>query len=234
MLKNVLTVIIGRAGSAGVPSKNTRKIADKPCAAWTIDFAIASAHTDRVLVSTDCPELASLARTMGVDVIDRPDHLASNSARIDDAVRDAVARTDTDGVFGTIAILYANVPVRPDGLLDNAIDRLHDTNSDSVQSYAEVGKHHPWWTCVVENDGQVRAWDSGTLFHNTYRRQDLPAAHVPDGGVLVVTRESLFAECEGPHDFLGTKRAGVITRGSELKLTIVVVRPWKLSTQQIT
>jgi len=104
------------------------------------------------------------------------------------------------------------VPVRPDGLLDNAIDRLHDTNSDSVQSYAEVGKHHPWWTCVVENDGQVRAWDSGTLFHNTYRRQDLPAAHVPDGGVLVVTRESLFAECEGPHDFLGTKRAGVITR----------------------
>ena len=211
-----LTVIIGRAGSRGVPSKNVRDVAGRPCASWTIEFALDASLSSRAVVSTDCPELASLARTMGVDVVDRPAHLATAGARVDDAVRDAVARSDTSGAFSSVAILYANVPVRPAGLLDRAIERLRDTGADSVQSYAPVGKHHPMWTCVVGESGEVRPWQGETLFNNIFRRQDLPPAHVPDGGVTVVTRAALFSGAPGPHGFLGTNRAGVLTGEGEV------------------
>lgn len=208
---HTLTVILGRAGSRGVANKNVRDVAGRPCAAWTIDFALASTKNERTLVSTDCPELTALARGMGVDTIDRPANLAADDARIDDASRDAVSRYDTEGAFNAVAILYANVPVRPTGLLDEAIATLKTTGADSVQSYAPVGKHHPMWTCVVNWSGDVRPWQGETLFNGIFRRQDLPPAHVPDGGVMVVRRDALFAECRGPHDFLGEKRAGVIT-----------------------
>lgn len=206
-----LTVILGRAGSKGVANKNARDVAGRPCVAWTIDFALASSKSERTLVSTDCPEMTALAREMGMDVIDRPSTLASDGARIDEAARDAVARFDTEGLYDAVAILYANVPVRPTGLLDDAIERLEATGADSVQSYAPVGKHHPMWTCVVGETGEVRPWQGETLFGGVFRRQDLPPAHVPDGGVMVVRRASLFAPCDGPHDFLGIKRAGVVT-----------------------
>jgi CMP-N-acetylneuraminic acid synthetase len=206
-----LTVILGRAGSRGVAGKNVRDVAGRPCAAWTIDFALASAKSQRTIVSTDCPELASLAREMGSDTIDRPSRLASDGARIDEAVRDAVTRFDVEGVYDAFAILYANVPVRPAGLLDSAIGRLESSGADSVQSYAPVGKHHPMWTCVVGESGEVRPWQGETLFNGVYRRQDLPPAHVPDGGVMVVRRAALLGECTGPHDFLGERRAGVLT-----------------------
>jgi hypothetical protein len=54
------------------------------------------------------------------------------------------------------------------------------------------------------------------LNHGVYRRQDLPAAHVPDGAVLVVTMAALFlrrlgpSEVPGPHSFFGSKRAGIV------------------------
>ncbi len=216
MSARTLTVIIGRKGSLGVENKNMRELAGAPVAAWTLNFVAQSKMSNACIVSTDCDQFAALAGERGVRVIDRPEHLASSGARVDDAVRDAVARADTADEFTNIAILYANVPVRPADLLDRAIEQLNETGADSVQSYAEVGKHHPLWTCVVHEDGSVDPWQGDRLFGGIFRRQDLPPAHIPDGGVTVVTRAALFSECNGPHDFLGTRRAGIITREGEV------------------
>jgi len=211
-----LAVIVGRAGSAGVPGKNVRPVAGRPCAAWTIDFALGSSRAESTVVSTDCARLASLARESGVAVIDRPASLATDGARVDGVVRDAVARFDPECQYDAAAILYANVPVRPSWLLDRAIDLLERTGADSVQSYAPVGKHHPMWSCVVGESGEVSPWQGERLFNGIHRRQDLPPVHVPDGGVTVVRRSALFASCDGPHDFLGGSRAGVVTGEGEV------------------
>ena len=71
-------------------------------------------------------------------------------------------------------------------------------------------------TLVIAAHRNSRPWQGETLFHGVHRRQDLPPAHVPDGGVMVVRRDALFAPCESPHDFLGSKRAGVVTREGEV------------------
>ena len=179
---------------------------------WTIDAAKESQNIDRIIVSTDDPEVAQIARENDCTVIDRPEHLAHDTATIDSAARhayDAIGSPDQP-----IVILYANVPVRPEWLIDEAVNLLAKSGCDSVQSYARVGKHHPWWTVKLDEQGSVAPWEGDTLYHNCFRRQDLPAACVPDGGVIALTPEALMCKLgapDGPHAFLGNDRRGIQT-----------------------
>lgn len=214
-----LAIILARAGSKGVPGKNAAIVAGKPCAAWTIAQAQASKHIGRVALTTDDAALAELARTMGTQVIQRPPALATDSARVDDAVRHAVEQIERQGPLSAgapIVILYANVPVRPADLIDRAVALLVDSGCDSVQSYTTVGKHHPWWMIRLdEASGAIKPWEGQVLYHNIFRRQDLPPAYVPDGGVVALTRRALFCQVpgvqDGPHAFLGIDRRGIAT-----------------------
>ena len=212
---NALALILARAGSKGVPGKNRAPVADRPCFLWTIDDARAASQIARVAISTDDDEIARLAVALGVDVIARPVDLASDSATIDDAARHAVAALGDESI-DTFVILYANVPVRPAGLIDRALACYKESGADSVQSYTPVGKHHPWWTARLDPvTGAVTPWSGDVLNHGVYRRQDLPPAFVPDGGVLVVSRRALFLEIPGvtpgPHAFFGVERRGITT-----------------------
>lgn len=212
---NALGLILARAGSKGAPGKNIAPIADRPCVLWTIDAAQAAHTLSRIVVSTDDEAVQKHARYAGVDVVVRPTKLATDDARVDDAARHAVNTLDDDSL-DPIVILYANAPVRPAGLIDRAVSLLTKTNADSVQSYCPVGKHHPWWTARVDEEtGAVSPWEGDQLNHGVHRRQDLPSAFIPDGGVLVVTRRALFREIpgveDGPHAFFGIDRRGVLT-----------------------
>ncbi|MDZ4829969.1 MAG: acylneuraminate cytidylyltransferase family protein [Phycisphaerae bacterium] len=202
--EEILAVIIGRAGSKGLPGKNARILAGRPMVCHTVEHALAATSVDRVIVSTDGEEIAAAARAMGVEVSMRPAHLSDDRATVDSAVRHAV---ETCGSLAEIVvILYANVPIRPDGIVDRAIATLRSTGSDSVQSYERPGKYHPFWMVTLGAAGEVRQWQSNAV----YRRQDLPPCHMPDGGVIVVRRASLFNVVEGqPHAFLGSDRRGI-------------------------
>jgi N-acylneuraminate cytidylyltransferase len=214
-------IILARAGSKGLPGKNMLPVAGTPCAAWTLEHAFASSCVHRVVVSTDDAALAILAQEMGAIVVQRPAELASDTASIDDAARHCIrAINSTDSAF---AILYANVPVRPPDLTDRAAALL-DQHVDSVQSFSPVGKHHPWWMVRIDPASHALApWQDPEhgLFHNVYRRQALPPAFAPDGGVMIVSRRALMLESAdvppGPHAFLGhpSRRRAVITCGPD-------------------
>jgi len=218
---STVAVVLARAGSKGVPGKNRAVVGGRACVLWTLDAAGAAETVGTVAISTDDAAIRELARPRGARVIERPGALASDGATVDDAARHAVAELERDGVScDQVVILYANVPVRPRGLIDEAVRLLRRTGCDSVQSYCPVGKHHPWWTVRVDgagtgSPGVVRPWEGDTLYHNVFRRQDLPPAFVPDGGVCAVMRRALFGEVSGvgpgPHAFLGRDRRAVVT-----------------------
>ena len=207
-----IAIVLARGGSKGLPGKNAALVEGQPCIAWTIEAAKRSRSIGRVVVSSDDLGVLTIAREMGCETIERPEALAHDTATIDDAARHAYESIGSPEV--PIVILYANVPVRPDSLIDDAVKMLDETRCDSVQSYARVGKHHPWWTVRVGGDGQVSPWEGEVLYHNCFRRQDLPPAMVPDGGVIALTPDALMCRVgapDGPHCFLGNDRRGVIT-----------------------
>ena len=63
-----LAVIPARGGSKRIPRKNIRDFGGKPMIAWSIEAARQSARFDHVIVSTDDPELADVARAHGAEV----------------------------------------------------------------------------------------------------------------------------------------------------------------------
>jgi N-acylneuraminate cytidylyltransferase len=214
---NAVAIVLARAGSKGVPGKNVAMIANKPCIAWTIDYARASASVSTIAVSSDDAKALEVARASGCEIIERPLSLATDTARIDDAARHAcevLFSREKINKSQPIVIFYANVPIRPSGLIDHAVNLLTSTNCDSVQSYQPVGKFHPWWTARVDEHGQVAPWEGDVLNHNIFRRQDLPPAFIPDGAIITLTWRALFCEVPnavpGPHQFFGVDRRGVI------------------------
>jgi len=217
-MTTAVAIILARAGSKGVPGKNSALIAGRPCASWTIEAAQRSETISRTALSTDDPRLQALGAALGVEVVARPPELATDTARVDDAARHAVEALGV-GDDALIAILYANVPVRPDDLIDRCVRTCIETGADSVQSYAPVGKHHPWWTCRIDpGSAQVTPWEGDTLNGGVFRRQDLPDASIPDGGCLVVRLSSLLNPDahHTPHGFLGADRRGVRTKEGDV------------------
>jgi len=225
-----LAVILARGGSKGVPGKNIAPLAGKPCLQWTIEQARSARCIDEIVVSTDSSAIAAIAQENGVLIHHRSAALASDTTRVDDALRDAVGwfdqwqATHHPGTPGAsiVVMLYGNVPIRPDDLIDRAFDRLIETGCDSVQSYVNTGKYHPLWQVQLDDDASVRPWQGTRLFGGIYRRQELPEALVPDGGVVVLRRDALFlthlpdARTPTPHSFLGRDHRGVVTQPGQV------------------
>lgn len=64
----VLGVITARSGSRRLKDKNILPLGTRPLIAWTIEAALAAKSLERVIVSTDSPKYAEIARGLGADV----------------------------------------------------------------------------------------------------------------------------------------------------------------------
>lgn len=114
-----LCLIPARGGSKRIPRKNIRPFAGKPMIAWPIAAAQAAGCFDRILVSTDDPEIAALARELGAETpFARPAALADDHATTMDVVTHALGWLEARGEApGALCCLYATAPfVQPEDL----------------------------------------------------------------------------------------------------------------------
>ncbi len=206
----VLGVILARAGSKGLPGKCMRPLLDRPLIAYSFDHALQSHRLSVSLLTTDSADAKALARQYGIDVVDRPGDLATDTATVDAAARHAVTMWEAgqDAVVGAVALIYGNIPVRADGVIDRAIEKLAQTGADSVRSVAAVSKQHPDWLHRLDGDRMAQFRKN-----SIYRRQDLTPLYYHDGAAVVVTRDALFGALETPDDhqaFLGADRRAIV------------------------
>ena len=211
--RSALAVIIARAGSKGLANKSMRVLEGKPLVAWTIEHALGSKQVSAVVLTSDGPDILDVGRHYGIHTYVRPPHRASDTATIDDGARHGVeCWEDEHGrTCHYVAILYANVPIRPPDLTDRALRKLIETEADSVQTVYPVGKMHPLWMRTLSGpfEDKLENYQPNCI----YRRQDLPPVYMLNSGVLAVTRTGLFTvDPENPHAFLGTDRRAIVTR----------------------
>ena len=206
-----LGVILARAGSVGLASKHLRMLLGRPMIEYTFDHAFDSALLSRVVVSTDCPGVARLARRYQLQVIDRPAELAGPNASVQDVMLHAMKTLEKSEDFhaDALAVLYGNVPVRGSGVIDLAIQTLRETGCDSVRSFCPVGKWHPAWMSKINGD-KVEALQTGSI----HRRQDLTPLYLHDGAIVAVSRSSMLRGLRfptDPHAFFGIDRRAIHT-----------------------
>lgn len=208
---NTLGVILARAGSVGLGNKHLRLLLGRPVIEYTFDHVMNSSLLSRVVVSTDCPGIKRLAKRYGLETIDRPAELATSDASVQAVMLHAtktIEANTTDRADAAV-VLYGNVPVRPPGVIDSAIELLRETGCDSVRSFCPVGKWHPAWMSKLNGD-KVEPLQSGSI----HRRQDLTPLQLHDGAVVAVSRSSLLRGlrfAKDPHAFFGIDRRGLHT-----------------------
>lgn len=212
---SVLSVILAREGSQGLPRKCLRPLCGRAVVEYTFDHALESRRTDAVVFSTDSTEAARLGQARGIEWIERPAELATDTAPVDAAARHAVEVLERRHPVRVelVILLYGNVPVRPEGIVDRGIELLLETGADSVRTVTPVGRHHPDWMVRLDGD-RVAPY----RLNSHYRRQDLEPLYAIDGALAVVTRDALFAAAATPEDcqaFLGRDRRAIVVSPSE-------------------
>lgn len=113
----VLAIIPARGGSKGVPRKNIIPICGKPLIGYTIEPALEAVKfgaIDKLIVSTDDEEIASISRECGAEVpFLRPDFLSSDKAKSVDVMIHAVDYYKQQGVdYDTVLLLQPTAPLR--------------------------------------------------------------------------------------------------------------------------
>jgi N-acylneuraminate cytidylyltransferase len=136
-----LAVIPARGGSKRIPRKNIKPFGGLPMIAWSIRAAIKSNCFDRIIVSTDDAEIASVAKEHGAEVpFVRPANLSDDHTGTIPVIAHAIDWQNEDGELATeVCCIYATAPFIESTDLQRGLQVLQSTNVNyafSVTSYA--------------------------------------------------------------------------------------------------
>jgi CMP-N-acetylneuraminic acid synthetase len=182
----VLGLIAARGGSQGIPRKNIRTLAGRPLIAYTIGAARKATRIDRVVVSTEDEEIASVASSLGAEVpFMRPSSLAQNETPTLPVISHAIETLSEAGwTPDVVCLLQPTFPFRNAQHIDACIETLHAERADSVVSVHRVPhEFNPHWVYFQGPDGALLL-STGEL-EPISRRQDLPPAFHRSGSVYV-------------------------------------------------
>lgn len=168
-----IAFIFARGGSKGLPQKNIKSLDGKPLIQYSIETAFATASIEKVFVSTDDAAIASVARTAGAEIIERPTELATDTSPEWLSWRHAIEYVRTNyGVFDVFLSLPATSPLRNEKDVSAAINQLSEAKADICISVTTANRS-PYFNMVRQSeDGSVELVNRPST--GVYRRQDAP------------------------------------------------------------
>lgn len=180
----VLGLIPAKGASIRLPRKNIRPLGGRPLIQWTIDAARDAGVFDRIVVSTEDAEVASLARSAGAEVpFERPSHLAVDPAGVVQVALHALETLQAQGAaFDVICIMLPTCPFRTADDIRNAFERFGSRPEPNLMSVSPF-EHTPFNAMGIDS--------GGILFPHIPERfgrksQEQPAAYRPNGALHIL------------------------------------------------
>lgn len=174
----ILFSIGARGGSKGFENKNISNINGKPLIAWSLEQALNSKYCSDVVVTTDCVEIAEVARQNGAQIpFMRPDHLANDSAGKWDVWQHCLKLCEE--IYETEYDLYVDLdctsPLRETSDIDNVIEMFLSETVDAVFTVCDARKN-PYFN-LVEPDSEGHLKISKKLDKAVVCRQAAPPVY---------------------------------------------------------
>lgn len=196
MKPEVWALIPARGGSKGIPRKNLLPLAGRPLLWWSVDHALRTPEVTRVLVSTDDPEIAEVAREAGAEVpFLRPPEFATDTATDLDVFRHALGwAQEVEGRLPELVVhLRPTGPVRETSVISAAVRQmLDDPDADALRSVS----------LVLDTPYKMWRLDGGVLEPlltlagrpeaHSAPRQELPPVYLQNGYVDVLRPRTIL------------------------------------------
>jgi len=185
----ILAIVPARGGSKRLPGKNIKLLGGKPLINWTIEVAQGIPEICEILVSTDDPAIALVAKEAGANVPWlRPEVLSTDQATSVDVALHALDWYESvNGVVDGLLLLQPTSPFRTREKIRLGIKLFKSHSYRAVIGVSPV-KDHPMWAFKMDSGFLVPFIEShgfGT------RSQDLEPAFVANGGFYLISPDEL-------------------------------------------
>jgi len=189
MKKEILVIIPARGGSKRISNKNIRNFLGKPLIAHTILQAKSNKLIDRVIVDTDSPKIASVAKKYGAEApYLRPKHLAGDKAQVVEAIIHLLNRLKKDEGYAPthIVILQTTSPLREHRDIQACWNLMKRTNASTVLTIAPT---HPRLYYLDNKSNIILANKKTSKSSNI---QQWPPAYLLNGCFVYIVKTSAF------------------------------------------
>lgn len=186
--KRYLAIIPARGGSKRLPGKNVLPLAGKPLISWTIEAAIGCKYLDKIVVSSDRDDILQVAGKYPIELLKRPDYLATDTATSFDVFKHVIEIYDG---YEYVVLLQPTSPLRTSVHINEAIELLEEKKANAVISVSEV-EHNPLWCNTLPSDGSLASFLGDDVINK--RSQDLEKFYRLNGAIYVCAIDKLLKE----------------------------------------
>jgi CMP-N,N'-diacetyllegionaminic acid synthase len=185
---SAVALVPARAGSVRVAGKNVLPLRSHPLLAYSICAARESGVFDAVVVSTDSPMIAEVARHYGAEVPTlRPAEMATATSPDIEWVRHVLGELIAEGRgFELFSILRPTSPFRGAGAIRRAWSRFLEVEEVDSLRAVELCRQHPGKMWVLEGElmRPLLPQPEGTPYHSR-QYQALPEVYVQNSSLEI-------------------------------------------------
>jgi len=188
-LDNTVITICARGGSKGVKGKNIRELKGHPLIAYTISVAKRIVNVDDIVVSTDSPDIAAVAKKYGVNVpFLRPAELAMDDTPKMLAIRHAVSEIEklNNKKYSFVVDLDVTAPIRTVNDVVTAFNILQEDKQADVVYSVSPARKNPYFNMVeLDENGYAHLSKEGL---KVFARQKAPKVYEMNASIYVYRR----------------------------------------------
>ncbi|QSR32873.1 acylneuraminate cytidylyltransferase [Nocardioides sp. S5] len=193
-----LGVVPARGGSKGLPGKNTLSLAGVPLVVHAVRALEMATRVDRVVVSTDDPHIAAVAKQWGGDVpFRRPADLAADDTPMGPVLRHALDQVERAEAreYDLLVLCDPTSPGRQPEEIDRAVELLWAAPEFVGAIAVSEPMFQPAWVGVREVEGALVRYDEAG--RGVTRRQDSEGRFLRINGSFYVWRTEFIRKLEG-------------------------------------
>ena len=160
--EKVVSLLIGKENSTGVPGKNYRNIVGRPMCEYSY-IASTELKIKNIFVSTDSPKIKAIGEKYNAKIIDRPKELAQPDSLTEDVLIHASREIEKQLGYQPeiVCLLFANNPAIDIELIKKGINLLqNDTTLDSAFSVCRYDMFSPIRARKISEDGLIKPFQN--------------------------------------------------------------------------
>jgi len=190
-MQKVIAIIPARGGSKRIPKKNIKEFLGVPILGYAINACKDANIFSEVMVSTDCDEIAQVARKLGANIpFMRSAKTADDFATTFDVLEEVIKNYKKTGQeYDYVCCIYPCVPFLSGQTLKASYNKLISLDNDALQPVCKYPVPIEW-AMKIENDLLVPNDRNAQMI----RSQDLTQKYYDVGMFYFIKTEILLKE----------------------------------------